>query len=432
MRKRKSETNLAVKAWMKALKAAAYQADDVLDDFQYEALRRETVQSMASKKHFELKLCTVYRKNFEANVVVRSVIELATNGRCDLPDNIELLKGRLQEVIGRKSKCKGLPLALNTMGGLLSSKQQVQEWKDIAECNIGDTSRGKDDVVAILKLSYKHLSSEMKQCFAFCAMFPKDYGMEKDKLIQLWMANGFILEEGVMDLTDKGEYIFNELAWRSFLQDVSVNGCKMHDLMHDLATEVTDECASAQDLIQKKVSLMDVHHVQLSSADFEEIGGLLKDTSFLRTLLTQSDHKDLSELKNMRSLRALRCEGSSIIHSQLINTKHLRKYGHNEKAQSYYLLGTDHLKRMPPNLRLLHNLRTLTKFVADARDGCGIEELKDMRQLGNKLQLCNLSRVKSGSEVNLHEKVNLSELDLCWTPGFGYEIMSSVITRSMF
>ncbi|KAF8783994.1 hypothetical protein HU200_000090 [Digitaria exilis] len=464
------------------------------------------------QKHFELKLWYCVSENFEANVVVRSVIELATNGRCDLPDNIELLKGRLQEVIGRKrfllilddvwnedhrkweedlrsllcssigasgsmivvtsrlqqvasimgtlppydlqilsedaswnlfsmkafsnqgapeqtellsigkrivSKCKGLPLALSTMGGLMSSKQKVQEWKDIAECNISDTSRGKDDVVAILKLSYKHLSSEMKQCFAFCAMFPKDYEMEKDK-------------ERVMDLTDKGEYIFNELAWRSFLQDVSVKGCKMHDLMHDLATEVTDECASAQDLIQKKVSLMDVHHVQLSSYEFEEIGGLLKDTSSLRTLLTQSDHKDLSELKNMRSLRALRCERSSIIHSQLINTKHLRyleivnspivKLPDSlcmKKLSHIYLLGTRRLKRMPPNLRLLHNLRTLTKFVVDTRDGCGVEELKDMRQLGNHLQLCNLSKVKTGSEANLHEKVNLSNLDLSWTPDFG-------------
>ncbi|KAG8087789.1 hypothetical protein GUJ93_ZPchr0010g10933 [Zizania palustris] len=37
----KSETNPAVKRWMKDLKAAAYEADDVLDDFRYEALHRE-------------------------------------------------------------------------------------------------------------------------------------------------------------------------------------------------------------------------------------------------------------------------------------------------------------------------------------------------------------------------------------------------------
>ena len=143
----------------------------------------------------------------------------------------------------------------------MSSKKQVQEWEDIADSNISDTTRGKDEILPILKLSYKHLSSEMKQCFAFCAVFPKDYEMEKDMLIQLWMANGYIHEEGNMDLAKKGELVFNELAQRSFLQDVNVSyshgyysaiGCKMYDLMHDLAKDVTDECAFAAEFIDKK------------------------------------------------------------------------------------------------------------------------------------------------------------------------------------
>jgi len=47
----KSETNHAVWTWMKELKAAAYQADDVLDNFQYEALRceAESGRSLARK-----------------------------------------------------------------------------------------------------------------------------------------------------------------------------------------------------------------------------------------------------------------------------------------------------------------------------------------------------------------------------------------------
>ncbi|KAF7105536.1 hypothetical protein CFC21_106334 [Triticum aestivum] len=49
----KSHTNPAVRRWMTDLKTAAYQADDVLDDFRYEALRRRAAQirphSMAHK-----------------------------------------------------------------------------------------------------------------------------------------------------------------------------------------------------------------------------------------------------------------------------------------------------------------------------------------------------------------------------------------------
>jgi hypothetical protein len=69
-------------------------------------------------------------------------------------------------------------------------KTKSPAWEDIAKSNL---SEAKEEVLPILKLSYMHLSPEMKQCFAFCAVFPKDYEIEKSKLIQLWIANGFIL-----------------------------------------------------------------------------------------------------------------------------------------------------------------------------------------------------------------------------------------------
>ncbi|CAO2200491.1 unnamed protein product [Urochloa humidicola] len=52
----KSETNPAVRMWMKELKATAYQADDVLDDFQYEALRREAEAEAESNQSMESKV----------------------------------------------------------------------------------------------------------------------------------------------------------------------------------------------------------------------------------------------------------------------------------------------------------------------------------------------------------------------------------------
>lgn len=37
-----------------------------------------------------------------------------------------------------------------------------------------------------------------------------------------------------------------------------------------------------------------------------------------------------------------------------------------------------------------------------------------MSKLGNRMELYNLSKVKRGSEVNLHEKHNMNELSLYW------------------
>jgi len=80
---------------------------------------------------------------------------------------------------------------------------------------------------------------------------------------------------------------------------------------------------------------------------------------------------------------------------------------------------------MPPKLGLLHNLHTLTTFIVGTGDGFGIEELKDLQHLSNRLELYNLRNVKSGSKAILHEKRNLSELLLYWGRG-RYDIPTNV------
>jgi hypothetical protein len=72
---------------------------------------------------------------------------------------------------------------------------------------------------------------------------------------------------------------------------------------------------------------------------------------------------------------------------------------------------------MPRNFSLLKNLHTLTTFVVDSRDGHGIDELKDLKHLANRLELYNLGKVRSGQnakEANLHQKQNIRELSLYW------------------
>ena len=95
-------------------------------------------------------------------------------------------------------------------------------------------------------MSYDHLPSYLKQCFAYCRLFPKDYEIDVETLIHLWAAQGFIkLSNSKQHVKDVSQEYFMELLWRSFFQDVkkdelgNIACCKMHDLMHDLATLVS-------------------------------------------------------------------------------------------------------------------------------------------------------------------------------------------------
>ena len=80
----KSEANPAVRRWMKDLRAVAYQADDVLDDFQYEALRREAqaVDPKATKilRYFTLHSPLLFRLTVSSNLnkVLNRINELVT------------------------------------------------------------------------------------------------------------------------------------------------------------------------------------------------------------------------------------------------------------------------------------------------------------------------------------------------------------------
>ncbi|KAF5782704.1 putative P-loop containing nucleoside triphosphate hydrolase [Helianthus annuus] len=141
------------------------------------------------------------------------------------------------EPIGREIvvKCKGLPLAVKTLGSLMWSKSSSNDWQRVKDNNKWNLQ--ENNVLPALKLSYDNLVPHLKRCFSYFSLFPKGYTLKKDELILLWVANGFIRPRGETDLYVIGEEIFSCLIWKSLFQvekgskyPDGIDRCKMHDM----------------------------------------------------------------------------------------------------------------------------------------------------------------------------------------------------------
>ena len=115
-------------------------------------------------------------------------------------------------------KCKGVPLAVKTLAGLLYSKLDECEWKFIRDNEIWHLEQNEGDILPALRLSYNQLPLHLKQCFAYCSLFPKDYEFFSIELIQFWMAHGALQSHENKELEDIGDLYIKELLSRSFFQ----------------------------------------------------------------------------------------------------------------------------------------------------------------------------------------------------------------------
>ena len=155
--------------------------------------------------------------------------------------NLRIIGKRLAE------RCKGLPLAAKALGGFLCNCEELEQWRRMLNGTMFDLP----SILHPLISSYYHLSSYLKLCFHYCSIFPKGYRFEKQKLIFMWMGEGFLEQPGgEHSVEDVGEYYFSELLSRSFFQPSSHKEGRfvMHDLHNLLAQFVSGEfCSKFED-----------------------------------------------------------------------------------------------------------------------------------------------------------------------------------------
>ncbi|XP_027334100.1 putative disease resistance protein RGA3 [Abrus precatorius] len=316
-------------------------------------------------------------------------------------------------------KCKGVPLAVKTLGGLLRGQNEESEWENVLRGDFWKLCEEQDSIMPILKHSYQNLSPEMRQCFAYCSLYPKDSEISKDELIQLWMAQGYLkCSTEKQQMEDVGNQFVKIFLMNSFFQDAKseygeVISFKMHDLMHDLAMLVGGNDYCSLDSKAEKVESKPMH------VSFEPEAIHLLDSlnaSRLRTLILLRycfREKELNVVANFKYLRVLRMSSFSFckLFDSIEKLKHLR---YLDILDDFFLSG------MPVGLGKLCWLQFLSIFVVgdsqQTKYGT-LNELKDLNLRG-ELSIEHLDRVRDvaleSHNVNLREKKFLRSLTLRW------------------
>ncbi|WVZ09693.1 hypothetical protein V8G54_014223 [Vigna mungo] len=352
--------------------------------------------------------------------------------------------------------CIGLPLAIKTLGSLLRDQSEVRQWINVKESS--SATGEENSIMRALKLSYSNLELSLRRCFSFCAIFPKDFEIDKEVLIHLWMANGFIENERNIEVEDVGNKVWNKLYRRSFFQEAKcdkfgmVKSFKMHDLFHDLAQSIMgEECAA---FVEGRLTPLSsrVHYLS-SNVSFRGLKHAFKKVESLRTFLdlryfagyfdpVSSNHSlralctsssSLSPLKHLTHLRylSLNCHSKANLNNlicqmrklqilKLQNSRYLRGLPKNltqlQDLRHIMMDDCDSVVETLPKISKLRHLRTLSIFVVGSKPGCGLAELHSLN-LGGTLRIRGLENVPNegdAKEANLIGKKELNILRLSW------------------
>ncbi|KAI5661281.1 hypothetical protein M9H77_20604 [Catharanthus roseus] len=202
--------------------------------------------------------------------------------------------------IGREitRKCLGVPLAVKIIASLLRFKREEGEWLDVQKSDLWNLQGYRRRILTAVELSYLHLPSCLKHCFAFCSTFPLNYDINKEKLIHMWMAHDLIHSDGESRRPeDIGDEYFRELLRLSFFEDVKEcnSACgaayKVNEFFHKFAVHLTsNESIVLGEKTLTPQNLSKIHHASwITDFRSSEIPERLYQAKHLRTLLIFSD-----------------------------------------------------------------------------------------------------------------------------------------------
>ncbi|KAJ9158859.1 hypothetical protein P3X46_024403 [Hevea brasiliensis] len=288
-------------------------------------------------------------------------------GATSFKEHLEL-KEMGEEIVKR---CGGLPLAAKALGGILRGKPNPNVWKELLSSEIWELPNNKSNILPALRLSYLHLPPHLKQCFAYCAIFPKNYEL-------LW-------NEKLMDILSLS--YTNE-------QYFTPRYCLSSNVMHDLVPKL------------KCLRVLSLTHYEI--VELPDSIGALKHLRYLDLSRTKIKRlpESVDKLLNLQTLKLRDCFELIELPRGICNLLNLRHLD---------IIGTLELQDMPPHIGNLTSLCTLTKFVVGTING-RITELKKLNLQGQLhiTSLKNVLDIEDADFANLKDKPGITELNLDW------------------
>ncbi|XP_031264138.1 disease resistance protein RGA2-like [Pistacia vera] len=323
-------------------------------------------------------------------------------------------------------KCKGVPLALRTLGSLLFTNTDENEWLRIKRSDIWQLKQEKEDILPVLKLSYDNLPSQLKQCFAYLSLFPKDYIYDSADVTGYWMAHGLLASsnDDIEELEDVAVRCLKDLWSRCFLEDFTEHNLLFYKFkMHDLAISVAkSDCA----VVKSGSQIVDgsVRHFSITDSvvNHQKPPGVLYnrsetvrsviflkkyesiDESFIGTCIFKFKHLRLLSL-NRILFYVLPKSVSTLIHLRYLDLSYnhlLKKLPESicklQKLKTLRLFGSDGIKKLPKKIQRMISLRHVeitTKEWYLREDGIGcLSSLKFLTLSGCR----NLVRLFEGMQ----------------------------------
>lgn len=195
----------------------------------------------------------------------------------DIIDEDVLQVPRLEKIMKEVCQlCACLPLAIITVAGSLKGIVDYCEWRTALEelkGTKGPNSLGLE-VVEKLEFSYKRLKDKnLQNCFLFCALYPEDFTIQRNELIEYLIVEGIIsgMKSRQAEI-EKGHSMLNKLVNACLLETSHFFGksiVKMHDLVRDMA--INTASSNSKILVKAGMSLRCIPDDENWSEDLERV-----------------------------------------------------------------------------------------------------------------------------------------------------------------